>query len=149
MCFSKDDWHIVMELFNKIKHRNTAFIGLLGIFTLVSSSASAEGELIALDVKPNRCIALHQGQICYQTLRFQWLTPAIGEYCLYQQAVSEPLLCWSGKKITTVAYEFESDRSLAYQIRRKGEENVLAQAQVKIAWVYKKGRKSASGWRLF
>ncbi len=116
---------------------------------LISTHVSADDQPIEFDVKPNRCIALHQGQTCYQKLTFHWQTPASGEYCLFQNSKAEPVTCWAGREKKSFIQAFESDSSIIYQIRIKDQTGNLSTVTVKVAWVYRSSRKSASGWRLF
>jgi len=119
------------------------------ILALLANHASADDQQIEFGVKPDRCIALHQGQTCYQKLKFHWRTPASREYCLFQLSEAEPLVCWVGKQQASFVQEFKSDRSIIYQIRIKNQNRSLSAVKVKVAWVYRSSRKSASGWRLF
>ncbi|MGI9295451.1 MAG: DUF3019 domain-containing protein [Pseudomonadales bacterium] len=116
---------------------------------VISTHVRADNQQIEFGVKPNRCIALHQGQTCYQKLKFHWQTPASGEYCLFQTSEAEPLVCWKGKEKASFMHEFKSDSSIIYQIRIKNQTKSLSSVKVKVAWVYRSSRKSASGWRLF
>lgn len=114
--------------------------------------AVAQEPLYHLEVKPTRCISLHQGQTCYQNLVLSWSTPAAGEYCLYQRQESEdplPVVCWERNQRKTYKLEFVSDRNMIYELRRKGQDEILASVQVEVAWVYKSGPTNFNRWRLF
>jgi len=50
------------------------------------SVGNADDSLNAteLKVRPSSCVALHRGQLCFQTLSFSWINTREGrEYCLY------------------------------------------------------------------
>lgn len=100
-------------------------------------------------VKPDQCIALHKGQVCYKTLQFYWHTPETGKYCLFIQKTKDPLLCWWGNEQSNYRYEFASRKSTIFEIRKEDTGMVFNNLKVKVAWVYQSSRKSNSGWRLF
>lgn len=126
-------------------------IALIGAAWVLIRPLGAYAETVEslLNIKPNRCIALHQGQMCYQKLDIHWRTPALGEFCLYATNTQTPLICWEGNSLQNTSQTFKSDASVIYQIRPIDSKEVLSEQKVKVAWVYKTSRKSASGWRLF
>ncbi len=119
------------------------------IAALIATQSWADDSNIVFSVKPDRCIALHQGQVCYQKLKFHWQLPTSGEFCLFQLPQEKPLLCWKAVEQKSFVHEFKSDSSIMYQIRVKNQASSLAAVKVKVAWVYRSSRKSTSGWRLF
>lgn len=99
-------------------------------------------------VKPDRCIALRQGQVCYQKLTFQWA--AINrEVCLVEKGKSVTIKCWTSNSATRFKYAFESDSEKTYQLQDKTSQATLAEVKVNVAWVYKNSEKVSTGWRLF
>jgi len=120
-------------------------------FLLETSPAEAihRDSIKHFSVKPGQCIALRKGQVCYKSLEFRWLTPETGEYCLYIQEKSKPLLCWHGREKSTYRYELASRKSITFEIRAQNSATVLSKVNVKVAWVYQSSRKINSGWRLF
>lgn len=119
------------------------------VFVFGVEFSYADTSTSSLTVKPSRCIALQQGQTCYATLKFQWTTPATGEFCLFDERQTEPLACWVGNQVVSYKQQFESDKNVNYEIRLKMSEQSVAQALVKISWVYKSNTSSTSRWRLF
>ncbi len=122
------------------------------ISTLVATNQSLaenQPETNALRVKPNRCIALHEGQQCYQKLQFSWTTPERGHYCLYQRETDVPLICWQGNDMNRYTYKFESKQNKVFLIRDEDTENIMTETEVSVAWVYKRTKKVTTGWRLF
>jgi hypothetical protein len=114
-----------------------------------SGDARAAEQVAAFTVQPDRCIALNRGQLCYQSLNFQWQTAAGARYCLHQEDNSVAITCWNGVESSTYELEFASDRNVTYHIRREGQVEVLAEVVVEVAWVYQSNRQSFSRWRLF
>lgn len=103
----------------------------------------------AFTVQPERCIALNRGQTCYQKLRFAWQTAAGARYCLHEDRVAAPLVCWNGNERSSYEHEFASDQDVLYALRREGQTDNLAQVEVEVAWVYRSNRNGFSRWRLF
>lgn len=126
---------------------------LLMILTFVALQGgvarAATQESFGFVAQPDQCIALHQGQVCYQELTFTWTTPTGGEYCLYQLDQQDALICWNGNEQNSFHMDFASSTSLTYQIRTRGQTEVLSQVTVEVAWVYRATRKSFTRWRLF
>lgn len=121
-------------------------LGMLLIMSPFSATQAESGD--ELMVKPQKCVALHRGQTCYQDVSLQWRQPTEGNYCLYQQEQSEPLQCWENQNQGELNYEQVSDKNVRYLLRRKGDSASLATVEVKVAWVYKT-RRNRNGWRLF
>jgi len=120
-------------------------------FVLVSVPGVAVADKLSatLTIEPSRCIALEQGQTCFAGLKFRWTNPATGEYCLFDERQRDPLVCWKGRTVTSYTLEFKSNKNVSYDIRLKLSDQSLAQALVKISWVYKSNTSSTSRWRLF
>lgn len=126
-----------------------------GLLLFLALAIYYEGALAdAIDeaqlyVKPNRCVALHQGQFCYQSLTFNWLTTQPHRHCLYLEPEVEPLACWEARKMSRYRYEFKSTEDKWFILRDETEQRVLARIKVNVAWVYKRSKKVSTGWRLF
>lgn len=106
-------------------------------------------EAMLLQLKPNRCVALHQGQVCYQTIQLLWSTPQVGHYCLYQENIAQPLHCWQSVNAGEFSYEFASDASVQMQLVDAQTKAVVAQTGLEVAWVYKANTRRQTHWRLF
>jgi hypothetical protein len=117
----------------------------LGLLSFEARAADAVG----FTAQPDRCIALHQGQVCYQRVEFRWNTPADGDYCLHQLGLPDAVTCWSGGGLASYNMDFASSESLVYELRARDQRQLLAQVTVEVAWVYRSTRKSFSRWRLF
>jgi Protein of unknown function (DUF3019) len=120
---------------------------LLTTFLFWMAGANATEAL--LQIKPARCIALHEGQLCYQTLKIQWETSNADNYCLYQQGSSSPLVCWDNVAQATEKYEFESSTSQKFVLIRKSDAQVVADFIVTVAWVYDANTHRENHWRIF
>jgi hypothetical protein len=116
---------------------------------LLPAAHAADGERLGFTAQPDRCIALHQGQVCYQQVEFRWNTPANGDYCLYQLGLPAALTCWSGNRLSSYTLDFASSSSVVYELRPRDQEQALSRVTVEVAWVYRTTRKSFSRWRLF
>jgi len=103
----------------------------------------------SLKVKPNRCIALHRGQACYQKLFFTWETPLDHKYCLYLRGDLQPLACWQADKLKHFRHEFKASEDQQFVLRDETLNQSVSDVNVDVAWVYKKGKKVSTGWRLF
>ncbi|NTS76076.1 DUF3019 domain-containing protein [Catenovulum sp. SM1970] len=112
----------------------------------LTSSVFAASDRSLLKIKPQKCIALHQGQTCYQTLSIEALVPSNEEYCIFQN--NQEISCWHARQ-HQFEFEFEATQSQMFELRHKVSGQTLAESKVTVAWVYKSKRKSASGWRLF
>lgn len=109
----------------------------------------AEVGAVQLQLKPNRCVALHQGQVCYQSIQLSWSASQPGNYCLYQQYSESPVYCWQGVAAGQYLYEFASDASVQLQLIDVQTKTPVATATLEVAWVYKANTRRKTHWRLF
>jgi len=125
-------------------------VKLLALYMAASAvSSHADSSSSTLTVKPSRCIALQKGQTCYATLSFNWTTPADGEYCLFDEHMEKPMICWTGNTLLAYNHEFKSKKNVNYHIRLRQGQLSISSTLVKISWVYKPNTKNTSRWRLF
>jgi hypothetical protein len=138
---------------NHLKGSSVAYRVLITFLALLlapfAPDAGAANAEAGFTVQPDKCIALHQGQVCYQDLEFNWQTPAGAEYCLYEVSQPQAVVCWTGEQLRSHNFEFASAASTLYQIRMMGSDVVLSEVTVEVAWVYRANRKSFTRWRLF
>ena len=109
----------------------------------------APAQKVQLQSKPNRCVALHQGQVCYQDVVLSWQVDQASEYCLYQQHAEQPLHCWQSVSSGQYSYAFASDSSVKLQLVNAQTKSVIAETLVEVAWVYKANTRRKTHWRLF
>ncbi len=119
-----------------------------GALAADNTSATTTPEPASLLLTPARCVALHQGQVCYQRVQISWSSFAAGNYCLFQEATPQPLYCWQEQTQGTFVYEFASDSSLLLQLKNI-QQQVVAESTMEVAWVYKANTRRKTHWRLF
>jgi hypothetical protein len=119
------------------------------LLLLASEFATADQDIAQLQVKPARCIALHEGQVCYQTLTVVWSADQADNYCLYQQENKSPLQCWENTSSAKISIEFENNNSSKFILQRKRDNKNLAEFTVEVAWVYDASTHRESHWRMF
>lgn len=127
---------------------------MLSPLVCVADDASTNGQSVSSSTQtsmlltPVRCVALHQGQVCYQNVQLSWSSVQAGNYCVYIDNQAEPLQCWQGQTQGSYRYEFASAESQVLQLKN-AQQDVLAQARVEVAWVYKSNTRRKTHWRLF
>ncbi|CAM2811049.1 DUF3019 domain-containing protein [Vibrio rarus] len=115
----------------------------------LTNPLTTQQHRIAFTATPDQCVALHKGQNCYQSVEFQWYTPANGDYCILQSDNKQRVICWEGDFIQHYDYPFESNKTTKYMLINKQTAQLLAEVKVVVTWVYKAPKQSQSGWRLF
>ena len=117
--------------------------------SLLWASDVASTQKTQLHPKPNRCVALHQGQVCYQDVVLFWQVVQVSEYCLYQEHAEHPLHCWEGVGAGQYKYAFASDTSIKLQLVKMPSKTLVTETLVEVAWVYKANTRRKTHWRLF
>jgi hypothetical protein len=102
----------------------------------------------SMSITPLRCVALHQGQVCYQEATLMWSSASAGDYCVYVNADDQPLQCWRAQTQGSLTYEFASAESQIFQLKN-AQQQVVAEASIEVAWVYKSNTRRKTHWRLF
>ena len=138
----------MMKLTYKVK--------LAGVFVLlacttssVNADAGKQNQNKNLVVSPKRCVALRQGQVCYQDVRFQWQQPLAGNYCLFELPTNEILKCWKQTRTGVFDFDFQYDQSTGFALRKEGQEQNLAETSITVSWVFKSSKRPKSSWKLF
>jgi hypothetical protein len=106
-------------------------------------------KAVQLQLKPSRCVALHQGQVCYQKILLTWSANQLGNYCLYQEHNELPIYCWKNVMGGQYQYDFASDTSAQLLLLNLQTKTVVATAALEVAWVYKANTRRKTHWRLF
>lgn len=129
---------------------------LFGGFFSLATNVCAEDRETNLEplvqkfyVKPNKCIALHKGQLCYQKVRFNWQTLTQQEFCIVRSSDEKAIVCWQGDEKQNHEFKFSAAETETFELREKGSNSSLAEVKIQVAWVYRKSKKSSTGWRLF
>ena len=103
---------------------------------------------VSLRVTPASCVALHKGQYCFQQLTLSWRTPTGYRLCLFGDSSGQPLHCTSASQ-TEFQHDYRSQTAESFVLRQGESGPVVSQVSVTTAWVYRTGKRSSSGWRLF
>lgn len=119
------------------------------LLSLAAVHVVAEPDEAQLQIKPARCIALHEGQVCYQTLTVTWRARVEDTYCLFQQDNKVPIQCWENTATGKATLELESSSSRQFFLQRKRDNKNLAEFTVEVAWVYDASTHRESHWRIF
>lgn len=98
-------------------------------------------------VKPQKCVALHKGQTCYQKLKFHW-NSTNQNLCLFRKGEEKPLHCASNDKPVSYHYELAASEGSYFELRNASDESV-ATLFVDVVSVYKGKRRATTGWRIF
>jgi hypothetical protein len=127
----------------------TIVLPLTSFHSVASESANNQRKVQFLNVNPERCVALRQGQICYQEIKFTWqaLTPA--RLCLYDEESTTPIKCWKGKNKGSYSMDFQSSTSRSYILKNEDSKEKIAATKFIVAWVYGNKKRRRTSWRLF
>lgn len=106
-------------------------------------------SFMQLTIKPERCVALRQGQTCYQQVQFNWRSSQKGDFCLINKNQNMTLQCWTQKAKGQFSYDFQAQQSRSYVMRAKDSNIDLALQKITVAWVYKSSKRPKASWRLF
>ncbi len=133
-----------------VLNRRTAYIGQCLCLVVVIFCQVVKADSNELTMTPSSCVALNQGQLCYQTIAVNWQASIEGEYCLYQRPIKKPLYCWSaGRHVGKAQLEFEFSETVIYELKRLGSLELIAESEVEVTWVYSKRKRRRTSWRLF
>ena len=156
-------WSIAERL-QKLRYRGTPRSGLVGILLVALERQKIQALLIIssfcwplawaapeghLELKPRRCVTLHEGQVCYQTFAVAWRADAAADYCLYQSGQADAIQCWMGASSGEGAYHLSAQASVVLYLARRDDKSPIAQARAEVAWVYRKSFRRKSHWRVF
>jgi len=139
-------------LSNKSQLVKTILTLFLTLVVVLVQNARAETNA-QLDLSPERCIALNEGQTCYQTVTVTWQADNTGDYCLMSEKMTLALVCWENSTQGKAKMEFASNETVTFRLRLTDAENietdVAAEAQVIVTWVYSDTKRRRNSWRLF
>jgi hypothetical protein len=129
------------------KHIKYLTLWLISQLSIFATYAQQQPEP-KLQITPNKCVALRQGQTCYTDLAIQWHSQEPRDLCVYQTGNSEALKCWQNRTQGSFSGEIKTDKTIEFQLREEKTNLILASSMLKIAWVYKRKRRAVS-WRIF
>lgn len=131
---------------------NKIVSGLLITGISAQSFAQVEdfnGDYDIIIATPNQCVALNRGQVCYQDVTLVWRSKRQGNYCVRSSQLDEPMRCWQGQREGELALSVEAEESVLFTLNENVTDEKLAEALMRVAWVYKQKRKKIASWRLF
>ncbi len=121
-------------------------------FSVLAKQTEADisgAELNILIANPKQCVAMNKGQVCYQDVVLQWRSVATGDFCVRSSQATEPLACWQGQRNGELALSVEATESVLFTLNDQPTDTKLAEAMMRVAWVYKQSRSKITSWRLF
>ena len=127
---------------------------LLLVFTQVQATEASESKVEvntgvpSFTVIPEQCVTIRQGRDCFATVQLQWQSVSKHSFCLYQEGTEKQLGCWQDNNNMNVKLEFESNKSVRYQLRNLHDDKVIAETKVEVSWQHKKISRKRR-WRLF
>jgi len=111
------------------------------------------GQVLAVEkifwIKPDQCVSNFKGQDCTKRITLHWRLDEPLEYCLYRSSEREALVCWSHKAVQKHTLVFKSSKNEIFQVIRQDNGQIVAEAEFSVAWVYRSGKNSFLGWRVF
>jgi len=111
--------------------------------------ANAQPLQASLKLKPNQCVAMHQGQKCYVDLDISWSVNIQGSYCLFESTKVLPLQCWDNSNKGKFSQEIILNENVTFHLKQQSTERVIADAEIELAWIYKKDSRAHLSWRMF
>ncbi|AWB66386.1 hypothetical protein C2869_08070 [Saccharobesus litoralis] len=121
---------------------------LAGMLGLIGLSVAMAEQKDYLAVEPQRCIALKEGQMCYQTVMFAWQAKQADDYCLVSLTKRRALYCWEAASQGKLEFEVQGKVNQEFALV-DGDGRYISQTQVEVAWVYGNRKHRQSSWRLF
>lgn len=142
---------IPTKLHNKPIPLFCSFTLILLALTWTNDPRAAEQERLptGLFVIPERCVALRQGQTCYQEVTFNWRQRQKGNYCLVNLATRQVLKCWHNSNQGKFHLDFQSTQSTDFVLRVQDQDIDLSKARITVSWVFKSSKRPKSSWKLF
>lgn len=119
------------------------------LFILGDAQAEASDLPPRLTVRPTQCVVLEQGQKCHANVRVEWKVGRPSSVCLHNSLVQKPLKCWEDAIDGIYQEKVIARSSVYYFLKPAGADEVLAEAELNVAWVYRESRRPTRQWRLF
>lgn len=134
----------------KINTKNiiTSLIAMVLIFSTKLNAQPSEAVL-TLEVDPEQCVSIVQGDDCYVDVKISWLSKKSHDYCLFTSQQSKPLQCWNNLAQGQLTKEFISNENITFYLKRNPSKKIVAEEVLEMAWVYKNNGRSHASWRMF
>ena len=126
---------------------------LLYSLLVISPVKAIENEVltskpVSFTALPEQCVTLREGRACFATVELNWQSSYKQNFCLYQEGKKKQLGCWQNNNNVQIKIEFESNKSVKYQLRALTDNKVIAETQVEVSWQHKSTSRKRR-WRLF
>jgi hypothetical protein len=135
--------------------KGIAIVSPLISFSLLMSIHVYSAELkvikkteLAFTALPEQCVTLRQGRDCFATVALEWQLPSKQSFCLYQEGNKKQLGCWQNNDKMQIKVEFESNKSIKYQLRTMSDNKIIAETKVEVSWQHTNTTRKRR-WRLF
>lgn len=151
MCFDNP----VMAIFSEVRvHANKLYfrpwVAAAAILALVGVVQAEADELSPnLTVHPTQCVVLEEGQKCHAKVQVEWSTELPVSVCLHNSLVQKPVRCWEDTIEGAYQEKVIARSSVYYFLKPVTGDEVLAEAELNVAWVYRESRRPSRQWRLF
>lgn len=95
------------------------------------ATARAE-DAVVLTARPGLCVLKDTASTeCVMGVRLEWRGP-LGDYCLHEAGVAEPLACWRQQPHGQHDAALASSEDVTYSLRRTPSEEVAAEISVRV-----------------
>lgn len=104
---------------------------LLALALLLATQATAQDETV-LTARPGLCILKDpETRQCVMGVALSWRGP-VGDYCLYQSVIREPLACWEDVSAGELQARLISEQDVTYWLQRGTSGEHLAEVVVRV-----------------
>jgi len=114
----------------------------------VTDIVETEQQVNKFSAMPATCITLRQGRKCFATVTINLELSKLGDYCIYQQGLSEPLRCWKNAVPKVLSFAFESSQKTVYTLKDERSQQIIAKTSVEVSWVHQTISRKRR-WRIF
>lgn len=124
-----------------------------GLLAVSGNVSAMTGERLSFVVSPKLCVMNEGDAQCIVSLQVRWQrsSPARRPWCLFVDDRAQALHCDDGRASSEVLLEqWVLTRDTRFFLRRQGEAEILAQAEVAVARVMAELRpRRRHGWSIF
>ncbi|NVK24963.1 MAG: DUF3019 domain-containing protein [Gammaproteobacteria bacterium] len=122
---------------------------LMNMPSAAEEIAKPDVSAVTMNMSPNQCVAMTEGQTCYVDVEFSWQSSTVLDVCLFHSSQKTPLKCWNQATKGEYEYDFASNKNVTFTLRRIDDLSILGQQELEMAWVHKKRGKPTNWWRIF